>query len=151
MAQFLTAAYPWTKALHVISIVAWIAGLIYLPRLFVYHAARAAPGSEMSETFKVMETRLLRAIMNPAMVATYLFGLALLVTPGVVAWSSDLWIWGKLALVALLTWFHHWCGRRRKEFFDDANNRTGRHFRIMNEVPTLALIGIVLLVIVQPF
>lgn len=151
MLDFLTLAYPWTKALHVISIVAWMAGLFYLPRIFVYHAERAAPGGDLSETFKVMETKLLRLIMNPAMIAAYFFGIALLLTPGVVVWSADLWIYGKLALVGLLTWFHHWCARRRKEFATDANNRAGRHFRMMNEVPTLALIGIVILVIVKPF
>lgn len=151
MGQFLTAAYPWTKSLHVISMVSWMAGLFYLPRIFVYHAEQAAPGSESSEIFKVMEAKLLRLIMNPAMIATYVFGLALLVTPGVVAWSSDGWIYAKLAIVGVLTWFHHWCGRRRKEFLVDANKTTGRNFRVMNEVPTLAVISIVVLVIVKPF
>jgi protoporphyrinogen IX oxidase len=151
MAQLLTAVYPWTKALHVIAMVAWMAGLFYLPRVYVYHAERGVAGSELSETFKVMEQKLLRLIMNPAMIATWVFGLTLLVTPGTVVWSSDLWIWGKLALVAVLTWFHHWCARRRKDFAADANKRSGRHYRMMNEVPTLALIGIVVLVIVKPF
>jgi putative membrane protein len=151
MAQALTALYPWTKAFHVISMVAWMAGLFYLPRLFVYHAERAQPGSELSETFKVMESKLLRLIMNPSMIATYLFGIALLATPGVVSWTSDLWIYGKLVLVGLLTWFHHWCARRRKDFVADRNKSEGRHFRLMNEVPTLGLIGIVILVIVKPF
>jgi protoporphyrinogen IX oxidase len=151
MGQFLTAAYPWTKSLHVISMVAWMAGLFYLPRVFVYHAEQAAPGSATSETFKIMERKLLRLIMNPAMVATYLFGLTLLLTPGVIVWSADGWIYAKLALVGLLTWFHHWCARRRKNFLADANKTSGRHFRMMNEIPTLALIGIVVLVIVKPF
>jgi putative membrane protein len=151
MTQLLTAAYPWTKALHVIAMVTWMAGLFYLPRVFVYHAERGVAGSELSETFKVMEAKLLRVIMNPAMIATWFFGLTLLATPGVVAWSSDVWIWVKLALVGLLTWFHHWCALRRKDFARDANRNSGRHYRMMNEVPTLALVGIVVLVIVKPF
>ena len=100
-----------------------MAGLLYLPRLFVYHAERAAPGSELSETFKVMEKRLLRAIMNPAMIATWLFGLALAATPGVVAWGQDCWIYVKLAAVGVLTWFHHWLALRRKDFAADRNTR----------------------------
>jgi protoporphyrinogen IX oxidase len=150
MMQILTSLYPWTKALHIMSMVAWMAGLFYLPRVFVYHAERAIPGSEASDIFKVMETKLLRLIMNPAMIATWVFGLLLLATPGVIVWSADLWIYPKLALVGLLTWFHHWCGRRRKEFATDTNARSGRHYRLMNEVPTLALIGIVVLAVVKP-
>jgi putative membrane protein len=149
--DFLAGLYPWTKSLHIIAMVAWMAGLFYLPRLFVYHAETAGPGGTPSETFKIMERRLLRAIMNPAMIATWLFGLLLLATPGTVAWGIEWWILPKLALVGVLTWFHHWCGRRRRDFERDANTRTGRHYRIMNEVPTLALIGIVVLAVVKPF
>jgi protoporphyrinogen IX oxidase len=151
MGQFLSAAYPWTKSFHIVAMVAWMAGLFYLPRIFVYHAERAETGSEGSETFKVMEAKLLRLIMNPAMIATYAFGIALVLTPGVIAWTADGWIYVKLALVGLLTWFHHWCALRRKEFAADRNNRSGRHYRMMNEVPTLALVGIVVLVVVKPF
>jgi protoporphyrinogen IX oxidase len=149
--DLLTAAYPWTKSLHIAAMVAWMAGLFYLPRIFVYHAERAGPGSETSETFKIMEGKLLRVIMNPAMIATWFFGLTLLVTPGVIDWRQDFWIYPKLALVVLLTWFHHWCARRRKDFAADANTREGRHFRMMNEVPTLALLIIVAMAVVKPF
>ena len=151
VSDFLTAAYPWTKALHVVAIVAWMAGLLYLPRLFVYHAERGTPGSELSETFKVMERRLLRAIMNPAMIATWVFGLALLATPGIVDWRSEGWIHAKLAAVLVLTWFHHWLARRHKDFAADANPVPARRYRMLNELPTLALIVIVVMVIVRPF
>ena len=151
MFDLLIPLYPWTKSLHIVSVVAWMAGLFYLPRLFVYHAASASPGSPSSETFKIMERKLLRAIMNPAMIATWVFGIALVLTPGVVVWSSDGWIWAKLAFVAWLTWFHHWCALRRKDFHVDANRRSGRTYRLMNEVPTVALLAIVVLVVVKPF
>jgi putative membrane protein len=146
---WLAPAYPWIKALHIVSVVAWMAGLLYLPRLFVYHAA-AAKGSEQSETFKTMERRLLRGIMNPAMIAVYVFGILLLLTPGIVEWSRG-WIWAKLALVAGLTAFHHLLGRWRKEFAEDRNPRPQRFYRAVNEVPTLLLIAIVILVVVKPF
>jgi len=147
----LVALYPWTKSLHIIAFVAWMAGLFYLPRLFVYHAERAPVGSELSDVFKTMERRLLRVIMNPAMIATWVFGIVLLATPGAVAWGHEWWIVAKLALVAALTWFHHWCGRRRSAFAADRNDREGRTYRIMNEFPTLGLVGIVILVVVKPF
>jgi putative membrane protein len=151
VADILTAAYPWTKTAHIVAMVTWMAGLFYLPRLLVYHAERAAQPGELSETFKVMEHKLLRFIMNPAMIATWAFGVVLLATPGVVNWSVDLWIYAKLAAVAALTWFHHWLGLRRKDFARDVNTRTGRTFRLMNEVPTLLLIFIVAMVVVRPF
>ena len=151
MFDLLVPLYPWIKSLHIVSVVAWMAGLFYLPRLFVYHAENAIPDGSASATFKVMERKLLRAIMNPAMIATWLFGILLVLTPGVVIWSSDGWIWAKLAFVVWLTWFHHWCARRRKEFDRDNNTRSGRTYRIMNEVPSVALVAIVLLVVVKPF
>ncbi len=151
MGEFLTAVYPWTKTLHIVSMVAWMAGLFYLPRIYVYHVERASSPGEMSETFKVMEAKLLRLIMNPAMIATWLFGGLLLATPGLVSWTSDIWIYVKLAGVGVVTWFHHWLGLRRKEFARDANSRTGRTYRAMNEVPTLALLVIVVMVVVRPF
>lgn len=145
MAEF----YPWLKALHILSVIAWMAGLLYLPRLFVYHAA-AAPGSEASETFKVMERRLLRGIMNPAMIATYLFGGALLGVPGVVDWGQA-WIYLKLAGIALLTVMHHLFGLWRKDFLADRNKRTPGFYKIANEIPTLGLIVIVFMVAAKPF
>ncbi|MGH6981723.1 MAG: protoporphyrinogen oxidase HemJ [Stellaceae bacterium] len=147
--SFLAAAYPWIKAAHIVSVIAWMAGLLYLPRLFVYHAD-SAPGSEKAETFKIMERRLMRGIMNPAMIGTYLFGLALAATPGIVAWSMG-WIWVKLAGVAGLTVFHHLLSRWREEFAADRNTRRARFYRFMNEVPTLILIAIVIMVVVKPF
>lgn len=150
MRDLLSALYPWTKALHIVAIVAWMAGLLYLPRLFVYHADAPA-GSAVSETFKVMERRLHRAIMSPAMVVTWLAGLMLAATPGLVAWGSDGWIWVKLAGVGYLTWFHHWLGRRRRDFAKDRNGLGSRTYRMMNETPTIALVVIVVMVVVRPF
>lgn len=150
MGDLLSAAYPWTKALHIISMVAWMAGLFYLPRLFVYHAEHGAP-DETTETFKVMERRLLRAIMNPAMIATWIFGVMLVLTPSLVDWRSEGWLHVKLAAVLVLTWLHHWLAKRRKDFARDANTRSGRAYRIMNELPTVLLIVIVVMVVVRPF
>jgi protoporphyrinogen IX oxidase len=143
------ALFPWIKALHVISVIAWMAGLLYLPRLFVYHAG-AKSGSELSETLKVMERRLLRAIMNPAMIAAYVFAAWMLweLSPGV--WSQA-WLWVKLAGVAALTLLHHLNALWMKDFARDANRRPARFYRIANELPTLAMILIVLMVIVKPF
>jgi protoporphyrinogen IX oxidase len=146
---WLSQAYPWIKSLHVVSMVAWMAGLLYLPRLYVYHSM-APTGSDLSETFKVMERRLQRGIMTPAMIATWFFGLALVGTPGLVDWSMG-WIWVKLALVAGLTVFHFALGRWREAFAADCNRRSTRFFRIINELPTVALIAIALLVVVKPF
>ncbi|AWK86040.1 protoporphyrinogen oxidase HemJ [Azospirillum thermophilum] len=140
--------YLWIKALHVISIVAWMAGLFYLPRLYVYHAS-AAPGSEVSETFKVMERRLLRAIMNPAMIASYLFGIWMLVLEP--AWLRQGWMHGKILLVLGMTAVHMLLARWRRDFEADRNIRPHRFYRIVNEIPTVLLIGIVILVIVKPF
>lgn len=140
--------YPWIKSLHIISVIAWMAGMLYLPRLFVYHCD-AAPGSDKSETFKIMERRLLRAIINPAMIASFVFGGALLLTPGVVDWS-DWWIHAKLALVILMTAVHGLFARWRKDFEADRNTRPAKIFRIANEGPTILMIVIVILVVVKP-
>jgi putative membrane protein len=126
-----------------------MAGLLYLPRLYVYHST-ALVGSDPSETFKVMERRLLRGIMNPAMVATWFFGLVLAATPGVVDWRMG-WLWAKLALVAGLTLFHGLLARWQNAFAADHNAHSARFYRAVNELPTVALIGIVLLVVVKPF
>lgn len=140
--------YEWIKALHVISIIAWMAGLLYLPRLFVYHCEVPA-GSEASETFKVMERRLLRAIMNPAMIASYVFGITMIVlTP---EWMKQGWLHAKILFVLLLTVSHMMMARWRREFAEDRNTRPQRFYRIANEVPTLLMIGIVIFVIVKPF
>ena len=126
-----------------------MAGLLYLPRLFVYHAM-VALASDASETFKVMERRLQRGIMTPAMLATWAFGLALAATPGVVDWRMG-WIWAKIGLVLGLTLFHAMLARWLNDFSVDRNRHPARFFRMVNELPTLALIAIVLLVVVKPF
>jgi protoporphyrinogen IX oxidase len=146
---WLVAAYPWLKAFHIVSVIAWMAGLLYLPRLFVYHAAEKI-GSPAAETFKVMERRLLRAIMNPAMLAAFGFGVLLLLTPGVVDWASG-WLHAKLVLVAGLAGLHHALARWRREFAADRNTRPPRFYRLVNEVPTVLMIAIVILVVVKPF
>lgn len=149
MGQFLIDWNLWIKAFHLISVIAWMAGLLYLPRLFVYHAG-VTPGSPQSETFKVMERRLLRAIMNPAMILAFVFGALMLVTPGLIDWTRA-WIWIKLAAVAFLTVVHHVFALWFKDFRDDANTRPARTYRIANEVPTLLMIIIVIMVVVKPF
>jgi putative membrane protein len=146
---WLADIYPWVKALHIVSVIAWMAGLLYLPRLFVYHCGAVA-GSIQSETFKLMERRLLRGIMNPAMGAVYVFGIALLLTPGVVDWASG-WLHVKLALVVVLTAYHHALVRWWKGFAADANTRSAGFYRAMNEVPTVIMIVIVVMVVVKPF
>ncbi|NIZ09624.1 protoporphyrinogen oxidase HemJ [Pseudooceanicola sp. HF7] len=147
MLDFLSLAYPWVKTLHIVSVVAWMAGLFYLPRLFVYHAERGSQ-AEVDTLFKVMESRLLRAIMNPAMIATWIFGLCLVFTPGIVDWSM-VWPWTKAASVLAMTWFHHWLGLRRKDFERGENTLPGRRYRMMNELPTLLLLVIVASVVVK--
>ena len=149
LSSWLVQAYPWLKALHIVSMVAWMAGLLYLPRLYVYHAMAPA-GSDRSETFKIMERRLQRGIMTPAMIATFGFGLALTGTPGVVDWHRG-WIWAKLALVAGLATFHVLLARWRMAFAADRNRKAARFCRTVNELPTLALIAIVVLAVVKPF
>ena len=146
--DFLADWYLVTKSLHVISVMSWMAGMFYLPRLFVYHAEQVEKGSPTDLMFQTMERRLLRAIINPAMVATWIFGLALVFTPGIVDWSAP-WAWVKAASVLIMTWFHHWLARRRKEFVAGTNTRTGRTYRIMNEVPTVLMIAIVFSVITR--
>ena len=113
MTDFLSLAYPWVKSLHVMAVISWMAGLFYLPRLFVYHAERGQNGGEPAQSFQIMEEKLLRMIMNPAMVVTWLAGLALVLTPGIVVWS-DLWPWSKAAGVLGMTWFHMWLAGQRK-------------------------------------
>ena len=142
--------YVWIKSLHVISVIAWMAGLFYLPRLFVYHVESPAMKGETEELFQTMERRLLRAIMNPAMIATWIFGLWLVFTPGIVDWGS-VWPYIKAGSVLGMTWFHHWLGLRRKDLMNGTNTLTGRRYRMMNEVPTLLLIVIVVSVIARPF
>ena len=148
--DFLSDWYDWIRALHIISVIAWMAGMLYLPRLFVYHA-EAEVGSELSETLKVMERRLLRAIINPAMAAVFVLGGALLATPGVIDWSAG-WIWLKLACAFFgLGGFHGYLSRWRKAFEVDGNTRPAGFYRKVNEIPTVLMIVIVIMVVVKPF
>ena len=139
--------YPWIKALHVIGMVAWMAGMLYLPRLFVYHA-EVGPRTPQSETFKVMERRLLRVIMNPAMIVVWLTGLWLAYDSG---FYRAGWLHTKILLVVLMSGCHGFLAASTRRFANDANLRPARFFRILNEIPTVLLIGIVILVIVKPF
>jgi len=150
MSDVLLWLYPWTKALHVISVISWMAALFYLPRLFVHHAERGVHVPELDETFKMMEYKLLKVIMNPAMIATWVFGLLLVMTPGTVDWGS-VWPWVKAACVLAMSWFHGWCATRRKEFAAGKPPRDGKYYRLMNEVPTVLMIVIVVSVVVRPF
>ena len=148
--DWLAWGYPYIKALHIMSVISWMAGLFYLPRLFVYHAEEAKVGDQLSETLKIMERKLMRVIMNPAMIATWLFGLMMAFTPGLIDWS-EIWPWIKVVLILAMTWFHHSLVRWMKDFAADRNVRTGRFYRLANEIPTLAMIGIVFMVVVKPF
>jgi len=139
--------FLWVKSLHVISVIAWMAGMLYLPRLFVYHAD-AEIGSDKSETFKVMERRLLKAIINPAMTATWIFGLW--AAYELSAWT-DGWFHAKLFLVIIMSGVHGYLSSCVKKFAKDENTKPARFFRILNEVPTVLMIAIVILVIVKPF
>jgi len=142
--------YLTLKVLHIVAVISWMAGLLYLPRLFVYHADAAA-GSAMSETFKVMERRLYRFIMGPAMAVTWIAGAGLPFVGAPADWGDDLWLWAKLAFVVLLTGFHYFLGRCLGEFAEDRNQRSSAFFRKINEIPTVLMIVIVILVVVRPF
>ena len=139
--------YEWIKALHIIAVIAWMAGMLYLPRLMVYHCA-AEVGSVQSETFKVMERRLLKAIINPAMIVTWLAGLWLVYEGG---WYRAGWFHAKFALVLAMSAMHGFLVRWVRDFAEDRNTRPARFYRIANEVPTVLMIGIVILVVVKPF
>ena len=139
--------YPWLKAFHVMAVIAWMSGMLYLPRLFVYHCGAEA-GSRQSETFKVMERRLLRAIINPAMVASWALGLWMIYDG---AWISAHWLQFKLLLVVALSGIHGMLSRWTGDFAADRNRHTERFFRIVNEVPAVLMIGIVILVVIKPF
>ena len=148
MQDFLTLYYPWLRAAHIISVIAWMAGMLYLPRLFVYHAQTVA-GSETSETFKIMERRLLRLIINPAMISTFIFG-------GLMLWSNPAlmaggWMHAKLGCVFLLSGLHGFFAKTVKFFAKDDNTRTPRFYRIINEIPAVLMVVIVIMVVVRPF
>ena len=144
---FVAEHYMWFKAFHIIMVISWMAGLFYLPRLFVYHT-QAEVGSQQSETFKTMEYKLLKIIMNPAMIGTFLFGLLLIGVPGAIDWSSG-WMHLKLVLVVLMAGFHMYLARCRRNFENDQNEKPEKFFRIINEIPTLLMMVIVILAVVK--
>ncbi|SOC00423.1 protoporphyrinogen oxidase HemJ [Stappia indica] len=139
--------YLWLKVLHIISVIAWMAAMFYLPRLFVYHA-ETAPGTPQSETFKVMERRLLKAIMTPAMISSWIFGLWVAYEGG---FFSSGWLHAKLTLVLVMSGLHGYLARCVRQFAADANTHSSRHYRIVNEVPTVLMVLIVILVVIKPF
>ena len=150
MNDLLVLVYPWVKSIHVISVIAWMAGLFYLPRLFVHHTESVAKGSDTDALFKSMEMKLLRVIMNPAMITAWVFGLILVFTPGVIDWSA-IWPWTKAISVIAMTWFHMWLSARRKDLAAGTSTVSGKRFRLMNEFPTVLLVIIVISVIARPF
>ncbi len=149
MSEILENLYPWIKALHIAAVMSWMAGMFYLPRLFVYHAERGPIGSELDQTFQVMERKLLNLIMTPAMVVAWICGL-ILIGMGAMDFGAG-WTWVKLIAVVLMTGTHIWLGNRRKEFAQGTNTRSGRTYRLANEVPTVLMLIIVVMVIVRPF
>lgn len=148
MSDVLITLYPWSKAFHIMSVISWMAGLFYLPRLYVYHVEQSSPGDSRDEVFQTMELKLLRVIMTPAMIASWLFGLMMVFTPGIVDWSA-IWPYAKGGSIVAMTWFHHWLGLRRKDFLAGRNQLTGRQYRMMNEVPTVLMVVIVLAVVIK--
>ncbi len=149
ISDLLAYLYPWIKALHLAAVISWMAGMFYLPRLFVYHVERAAPGSDMDKTFQTMERKLLRVIMNPAMIVSWLCGMVL-IGMGAFDWNSG-WAWVKIIAVIAMTVFHMWLAARRKDFVAGTNSRSGKAFRLANEVPTVLMLIIVVMVVVRPF
>ena len=150
MIDYLIAMYPWLKAGHIISVISWMAGIFYLPRLFVHHSEKVEVPSQTDRLFSMMESKLLKVIMTPAMLATWGFGLSLAVIPGVLDWS-DIWPWVKLMSIIAMTWFNFWLAKRQRDFELGDNQLTGKIYRIMNEVPTVLLLVIVIMVVVRPF
>ena len=150
MIDYLIAIYPWLKAGHIISVISWMAGIFYLPRLFVHHSEKVEVPSQTDRLFSMMESKLLKVIMTPAMLATWVFGLSLAMIPGVLDWS-DIWPWVKLISIIAMTWFHFWLAKRQRDFELGDNQLTGKTYRIMNEVPTVLLLVIVIMVVVRPF
>ncbi|WP_299349189.1 CopD family protein [uncultured Shimia sp.] len=148
MTYFLADIYPYVLSFHIMAVLSWMAGLFYLPRLFVYHAERATEGDQLDETLKIMEFKLQRYIMSPASIAAWAAGLALVCTPGVVDWTA-VWPYTKGACILAMTAFDHWLMIMRKRFARGENKLSGRAYRMMNEVPTLLMIVIVLSVVVK--
>ncbi len=146
LADQMYTLYPYAKSLHIMAVISWMAGLFYLPRLFVYHVEQASNVKECRPVFLIMQEKLLKVIMRPASIVTWLAGLFMALTPGIVDWAS-LWPWTKLCGVLAMTWFHHWLLYRHRDFKADQNRLTGRQFRLMNEVPTVLMVIIVVSVV----
>ncbi|TKZ17273.1 CopD family protein [Shimia litoralis] len=148
MTDFLAEIYPYTLSFHIMAVISWMAGLFYLPRLFVYHAENAVVGDQLDETLRIMEFKLQRYIMSPASIATWIAGLALVFTPGIVDWS-EIWPWTKAIGVLCMTIFDHWLMIKRKKFSRGENTLSGKSYRMMNEVPTILMIIIVSSVVIK--
>ncbi|MFD2741253.1 CopD family protein [Sulfitobacter aestuarii] len=148
MSDLLASIYPWTKAFHIVSVISWMAALFYLPRLYVHHTEAIGLEGETHQLFTMMEYKLARVIMRPAMLATWFFGVVLVFTPGIVDWSA-IWPWSKAAAVLCMTGFHGWLVQRGKSFSSGRNSLTGRQYRLMNEVPTVLMIVIVFSVVLK--
>ena len=148
MIDFLSNSYLWIKSIHILAVISWMAGLFYLPRIFVYHSERAEKGDILDATFQIMERKLLRFIMRPAMILTWICGLLMVLIPGIIDWSMA-WVWVKFISILGMTWFHKWCADHCELFIFGQSLRTGRYYRMMNEVPTVLMIAIVVSVIVK--
>ncbi|WP_299684590.1 protoporphyrinogen oxidase HemJ [uncultured Tateyamaria sp.] len=148
MTDLLANLYPWIKAFHIMSVIAWMAALFYLPRLYVYHSEQVGLTGETHALFQTMELKLLKVIMNPAMIATWVFGLCLALIPGVIDWGA-VWPWTKLVGILAMSGFHGWLSKQRKVFAAGGAILSGRQYRMMNEVPTLLMVLIVLSVVVK--
>ena len=150
MDDYLIGLYPWLKVGHIISIITWMAGIFYLPRLYVHHSESVVVPSSTDILFRTMEKKLLNIIMTPAMVASWGFGTGLALVPGVIDWGLA-WPWVKLLSILCMTTFHFWLMARQKVFEQEKNKLPGRTYRIMNEVPTVLLFIIIIMVVVRPF
>ncbi len=148
--DILSDYYTWTLSIHIMAVISWMAGIFYLPRLFVYHAEKASGRPELDSAYQEMELKLYRVIMRPAMMATWIFGILLALTPGIVDWS-EAWPWVKFLAVILMTGFHGMLGSWMKAFQRGENDKTGRFFRFANEAPTILMVLIVIMVVVRPF
>lgn len=148
--DFLAPYYPWLKTAHIISVISWMAGMFYLPRLFVHHAEQAKVGTDSDSLLRMMEDKLLRIIMRPAMMSTWLFGILLASIPGVIDWAA-VWPWAKLVSIIAMTAVHIWLSKQQKAFAAGENTLSGRTYRIMNEAPTVLMLVIVIAVVVRPF
>ena len=148
MTEILTSLYPWIKSLHIIAVISWMAGLFYLPRIFVYHVERSNGKDQLNDVFLVMERKLHSFIMNPAMVLSWICGILLALIPGTIDFS-ELWVWVKLVSIIGMTFFNIWLGFKIVDFQDGNNGLTGKQYRLLNEIPTILLVAIVLSVIIK--